>query len=269
MKKTIKGLCAFVLVVVMLSALMLQAVAADVAEGNELCILPLAPAEEILVNAQENETKTEKNTDTQSTLHADVCELPLSNRNRELDVLVVPQEETPSARTAYIQVKVSSPCDATWRSTYPQTWMAEANDAVEISDAETYRWFGIDFLSVAQEVWTAPNSNDLATILNSARDDVGLTNGAQIMIAFSGKSPGAGGAAYRNTRYCVIFDQETTNNGYAARHEVGHLYGCPDEYDTTTGQFTDWPCLMNNCYEYNDTICADCFSIWDGNKNTK
>lgn len=269
MNEPLKGFRAFVLATALVSVMILPAAAVDVAESNELCVLPLAPAEQTTASAQESEPEVVESTDTTSSLQAGICELPLSNRNTALDALVVPQDENPSARSAYIQVKVSSPCDAIWRSTYPQTWMAEANDAVEIADSEIYNWFSIDLLSVAQNTWTAPSGNDLATILNSARDDVGLKNGAQIMIAFSGKSPGAGGAAYRNTRYCVIFDQETTNNGYAARHEVGHLYGCPDEYDTETGEFTDWPCLMNNCYEFNDTICDGCYSIWDGNKNTK
>lgn len=269
MRRTAKNMCAFVLTLVMLLALMLPAAAADVSSGDELCALPLAPAEETTCTAQENEADKAGNTDVKSTLQSGVCELPLSNRNRALDVLVVPQVESPSARAGYIQVKVSSPCDADWRSDYPNTWMGEANSAVELADDQLYEWFGIDFLSVAQSAWTAPNSNDLGTILNSARDNVGLENGAQIMIAFSGKSPGAGGVARRNTNYCVIFDQGTTNNGYATRHEVGHLYGCPDEYDTETMKFTDWPCLMNNCYRFNDTICDDCYSTWDGNKNTK
>lgn len=250
MKKVAKVLASVVVGTMMVASTVLPAVAA---ESTDICKLPLAPS----------------NSETLSAAEAGICNLPLApSRNSALDALVAPNIENPSARAGYIQVKVSSPCDAQWRSDYPDTWMAEANTAVELADDQLSDWFGIDFQSVAQNTWTSPNGS-LEDILNSARDNVGLKNGAQIMIAFSGRSPGAGGAAYKNTRYCVVFDQGTTNNGYVIRHEVGHLYGCPDEYNTATGQFTSKKCLMNDCYTYNDTICSSCYSIWDGNKNSK
>lgn len=249
MKKAAKFLTSVVVGAMMVVSTVLPAAA----ESTDLCILPLASSSSSALSDAE----------------VDICNLPLApSTNSALDALVVPNIENPSARAGYIQVKVSSPCDVQWRSNYPNTWMSEANTAVELADDQLYDWFGIDFQSVAQNTWTSPNGS-VSDILNSARDDVGLKSGAQIMIAFSGRSPGAGGAAYKDTSYCVVFDQGTTNNGYVVRHEVGHLYGCSDEYNTETGQFTSKECLMNNCYTYNDIICSSCYSIWDGNKNSK
>lgn len=198
------------------------------------------------------------------------CSLPTApDTLQNVNSLVTPNIEPTSARIASITVKVNSPCDDKWRETYPNTWMSEANTAVEAADDQLYEWFGIDFVSVAQNTWTSPSSGTSKTYIDDAINDVGLKSGAQIMIAFSGASPGAGGVAYMNSTYCVVFDQGTVNNGWVIRHEVGHLYGCPDEYNTTTGQFTSKVCLMNNCYSYYDTLCSSCMSIWDSNKDTK
>ena len=200
---------------------------------------------------------------------SEVCGLPTAHTmNSQLDSLIVPNIEVPSARSAYIQVKVNSPCDEQWRNKYPSDWMNQANNVVELADDQLSEWFGIDFLSVAQNVWTSPNGT-YTQVLDSAINNVGLKSGAQIMMAFTGRYPVVGGAAYPNSRHCVIYDQGTTNNAYAARHEVGHLYGCPDEYNVQTGQFTSKQCLMNDCYTYNDTICSSCYSIWNGNKTSK
>lgn len=55
MSKTAKSLCAFALALVILSSLMLPASAEDIAKGDELCALPLAPAEMSMDAAQGNE----------------------------------------------------------------------------------------------------------------------------------------------------------------------------------------------------------------------
>lgn len=247
----------------MVVSLMLTVSAAD---NSSICGLPLAPSNslEALVMPNNEDLVSE---DVLATSDSDICALPLapSNSLYELDV---PNIEDPAARVGYILVKVNSPCDEQWRSTYPQTWMAEANTAVEFADDFLSEKFGIDFQSVAQNAWTSPNG-DQSEILNSAMNDVGLKSGAQIMIAFSARKPGVGGVARMNSRYCVIFDQGTSANGRAARHEVGHLYGCPDEYDTTTMTFTSKECLMNNPYEFPKALCDDCYTIWSGNKSTK
>lgn len=249
--KSITKVCLSLVVGTMMAVSLTLTVAA--AESPDVCSHSLASSNSATLNVSGN----------------GICDLPLAPfSNSSLDALVVPNIEVPSARAAYIQVKVSSPCDAQWRSIYPNSWMVEANNAVELADDQIFQWFNIDFQSVAQNTWTSPNGSP-GTILESARDDVGLKNGAQIMIACSGRSLGVGGVSRIGTRYCVIFNQGTTNNGYATRHEVGHLYGCPDEYNTITGQYTSKKCLMNNCYTYNDTICDDCYSIWDENKNKK
>lgn len=248
--KNIKKVC-FSLVVGTMMAVSLTLTAAA-AENPDIYSLTLESSNSATLNAAENE----------------ICNLPLAPfMNSSLDALVEPNIEVPSARAAYIQVKVCSPCDDQWRSIYPDTWMSEANKAVELADDQISKWFNIDYQSVAQSTWMSPDGTS-SSILSSATNQ-GLKSGAQIMIAFSGRAPGAGGIAYLNSRYCVVFNQGTTNNGYVARHETGHLYGCPDEYNTATGQYTSKKCLMNNCYTYNDTICDSCYSIWDGNKNTK
>lgn len=263
MKKMTKFLSILVAGTMMAAFLMLTASAAD---NSGICGLPLAPSSSldtaVVPNIEDSATDNAL-----MTSDPGICGLPLAPSS-SLDALVVPNIEYPAARVGYILVKVNSPCDAQWRSMFPQTWMAEANTAVEIADDKLSDWFGIDFQSVAQNVWTSPDGN-YTQILNSAIDNVGLKNGAQIMIAFSGRSPGVGGCAYPNSRHCVVFNQGTANNGYVIRHEVGHLYGCPDEYDTSTMQFSSKECLMNNCYVYHDTLCDDCYPIWDGNKNTK
>ena len=249
-----------ILAVFVLGAMMLpiSAFACLTTDQTEICGYPVAPSSE----SQDYAVKADLDT-------SNICGLPLGPyTNSSLDALIVPHIEEPSARAGYIQVKVNSPCDVQWRNAFPDTWMAEANTAVEIADDQLSEWFDIDFQSVAQNTWTSPN-NDYEDILDSAIDDVGLKSGAQIMIAFSGRDANVGGAAYLNSRYCVVFDQGTEYNGYVIRHEVGHLYGCPDEYNTETGEFTSKECLMNNCYVYSDTICSSCYSIWDGNKNDK
>lgn len=250
MKRIIKVCFSFVVGTIMAVSLTLTVAAA---EGSDISSSPSASSNSATLNTSMN----------------GICTLPKAkSRKSSLAALVVPSIEVPSARAAYIQVKVCSPCDEQWRAIYPNTWMAEANNAVEIADTMLADWFNIDFRSVAQSAWTSPDGS-AGEILNSASDDVGLKNGAQIMIACSGRVTDYGGVAYMNTRYCVIFDQGTEYNGYSARHEVGHLYGCPDEYDTATLQFTSKECLMNNSYDYNDIICESCYSIWDGNKNSK
>ncbi len=174
-----------------------------------------------------------------------------------------------SAVTSSIIVKVCSPCDEEWRAKYSNSWMYEANMAVENADEMMRTRFGIDLRSVAQQYWdsadTSPNQG--LSLLDEAWNEWGLQNGAQIMIAFSGQMHGMGGWAYRNTRRCIVFDQGRNANSCVTRHEVGHLYGCPDHYNNPNENTRN--CVMNDSYGMYDSLCSSCNSTWYGNRNTK
>lgn len=173
-----------------------------------------------------------------------------------------------TAATSSIYVKVSSPCDEEWRARY-SSWMYEANMAIENADEMMLDRFGIDLRSVAQNAWdsTDTSSNQGLSLLDEAWSEWGLRNGAQLMIAFTGQSHGMGGWAYLNTRRCIVFDQGRDANSCVTRHEVGHLYGCPDHYNNPSQ--TNRVCVMNDSYNMYDSLCSSCNSIWNSNKDSK
>ncbi len=59
------------------------------------------------------------------------------------------QEELITVYSSII-VTVHSPCDQEWRELYPDTWMFEANRAIEEADALMYDKFSIDLRSEKQ-----------------------------------------------------------------------------------------------------------------------
>lgn len=63
------------------------------------------------------------------------------------------QEELITVYSSII-VTVHSPCDQEWRELYPDTWMFEANRAIEEADALMYDKFSIDLRSEKQTAWT-------------------------------------------------------------------------------------------------------------------
>ena len=54
-------------------------------------------------------------------------------------------------------------------------------------------------------------------------------------------------------------------NASVARHEVGHNYGCPDQYNDPNPPV----CFMNDCYNQFNDICSTCYSTWYGNRYDK
>ena len=173
--------------------------------------------------------------------------------------------DTLSAITSDIIVKVCSPCDEEWRAKY-SSWMFEANTAIENADELMLTRFGIDLRSVAQQYWdsmdTSPNQG--LSLLDEAWNEWGLRNGAQIMIAFSGQMHGSACFAYNNGRQCIIFDQGRNANSCTTRFSVGILYGCPSHYYNPNTN-----CVMNDCYNMYNSLCASCNSTWYNNRNSK
>lgn len=189
---------------------------------------------------------------------------PLANESiMELDAALMPSLADitePMGILATITVYINEPCDDEWRAKYPSDWAYWANYAVEKADDMLYTWFGIDYASVMQNVWSS-SSTTASGLLDEAKNEIGLTNGADIMVAFSGVSTGYGGLGYVGAPYCVVFAQSTSSDWKVARHETGHNYGL--SHCTSN-------CIMNGTatmYSYADTICATHNTQWSNNKN--
>ena len=164
-----------------------------------------------------------------------------------------------------IIVTVHSPCDQEWRELYPDTWMFEANRAIEEADALMYDKFSIDLRSEKQTAWTGNTySGNGDTLLDEAWAEEGL-NGCNLMIAFTGKNFPYGGWGYVGGAGCLVIDQGYPANASVARHEVGHNYGCPDQYNDPNPPV----CFMNDCYNQFNDICSTCYSTWYGNRYDK
>lgn len=122
------------------------------------------------------------------------------------------QEELITVYSSII-VTVHSPCDQEWRELYPDTWMFEANRAIEEADALMYDKFSIDLRSEKQTAWTGNTySGNGDTLLDEAWAEEGL-NGCNLMIAFTGKNFPYGGWGYVGGAGCLVIDQ-----GYPAIH---------------------------------------------------
>lgn len=191
-----------------------------------------------------------------------------SNYYSDVDALLLHGDGEEDAITVYstIIVNVSSPCDEEWRAKYPDTWMYEANRAIEDADELMRNEFNIDLRSVSQKYW---DSNDNASIyeadlLHEAWNEWG-TSGADLMIAFTGQTSNWGGWGYVLGSGSLIYDQGYEANACVVRHETGHNYGCDDHYDDATPYPYD--CVMNDSYNQYDDLCSTCYSTWYANRN--
>ena len=101
-------------------------------------------------------------------------------------------------------------------------------------------------------------------LLDEAWAEEGL-NGCNLMIAFTGKNFPYGGWGYVGGAGCLVIDQGYPANASVARHEVGHNYGCPDQYNDPNPPV----CFMNDCYNQFNDICSTCYSTWYGNRYDK
>ncbi len=197
---------------------------------------------------------------------ADECSTPeppmMSNK---MDIMT-PTEmliEPIGVRLASITVYINEPCDEEWRNDYPSTWAYRADNAIEWADNKLYDWFGIDYISVAQNQWSSSSTTDSA-LLQEAIDDIGKTNGADIMVAFTGQNvSGSAGLGRIGSGFSLVEDNGSTNNGIIARHETGHNYGLRHCDEGTQ-------CLMvedRGMYTYYDQLCSTHNTQWDNNKN--
>lgn len=127
-------------------------------------------------------------------------------------------------RSITVSVPVTEPCDQYWRKTYPDNWMWQANRAVTAAD-DPLEQFGVQFYSVAQKYWTSDNTSSSALVAE-ARDEWGLTDGASLMIAFSGRSAGGimGQVTDIGAPYMIVYDYGHDENKMTVLHEISHSY---------------------------------------------
>ena len=159
---------------------------------------------------------------------------------------------------SYINVYVSSPCDQYWRSEFSSNWMYMANYAVEVGDNFLANKFNIDYYSVAQNYWTNSVSDSYDQYY-SAKNNVGKTNGADLMIAFSAKDTQFGGLG-ASDGYCLAWYFDYAGIDYTCNtvtHESGHMYGVHVDGGCSA------PRLMSGTP---NTICSDCYRTWNANK---
>lgn len=168
------------------------------------------------------------------------------------------EEITEPVSLSSISVYINEPCDEEWRTYYPSDWMYYANYAVELADDKLYSWFGIDFISVAQNVWYSDgNINSLVDRLAEARSEIGHTNGSDIMIAYTKQSADAYGAGVIGQGWSIVRWQGSGTDWKVTRHETGHNYGLQHIGCSN--------CLINSSYTP-DVICEYHYNQWDQNK---
>lgn len=180
----------------------------------------------------------------------------IANNAESAFVPLISQE--PRGILSYITVYVSSPCDQYWRTAFPNNWMYMANYAVEEGDNFLADKFNIDYISVAQTYWNNTNTDSYDQYYD-ARDNIGKTNGANLMIAFSANRTTVGGLGAASG-HCVVWYFDYAGIEYSCNtvtHESGHMYGI----HTDGGCLT--PCLMSGTPK---SICDACYSIWYGNR---
>jgi len=189
---------------------------------------------------------------------------------REVDVLenYIPNDindlcNVKVTRSASISVPVTEPCDQSWRSKYPSNWMWQANRAVTRADDELTSRYGIYYYSVAQKEWTSNNTTTSA-LVQEAKNEFGLTNGAKLMIAFTGRtmSDGTMGEVLSiGGPYAVIVDSGYADNSETVQHETGHCYGLRH----ISG---DNSCVMTAAgMGHIGQICTTHNNQWNSNKN--
>jgi hypothetical protein len=134
--------------------------------------------------------------------------------------------------TSTISVPVTEPCDKSWRTKYPNSWMWEANRIVQAADDMLTQKFGIRFYSVSQKYWNhnVPASNPSAMV-RDAHMQWGLQNGAKLMIAFTDLDlrvngyPIFGLVEAIGQPYVLATCYGFIENRMTVRHEVAHCYG--------------------------------------------
>ncbi len=171
---------------------------------------------------------------------------------------------------ASIPVYINEPCDEEFRARYPSSWMYWANYAIEVADDYLYQQFGIDYYSVAQNVWYS-SSTTPEGLLAEANQEIGRTNGADIMVAFTGQKYGSVlGVGYINYGGSLIFDYGSSWNWVTVRHETGHNYGLA-QWSPTDGKYH---CTRSYCLMYpvlsgptgNTTLCSSHVSEWSSKR---
>lgn len=194
---------------------------------------------------------------------SEICTLePVSQEYA--NILPQPEVDDIDAISAYagITINITSPCDEEWRSRYPDTWMWEANQAVEGADDYLISQFGINYLCVAQNYWTSPNGASYSALLDDAKNKLGLGAKGEIMVAFTGeKLNGVAGFALGSQPYCLIYDQGRSDNIHVTQHETGHCYGlnhCPE----------NTACIMSKGqnYRFRNQLCSSHHSQWSANR---
>lgn len=175
----------------------------------------------------------------------------------------------PRSRAATITVKVTSPCDAEFRSNYSD-WAYQANRALERADDGLYTLYGIDYQSVAQVYWTSSGST-MEELLINARTSHGLNyegnKTADLMAAFTGKTVESNvlGIAYTSIPYALIKDGGYDQNAACTQHETSHTYGCSHEGSQWDN---DTSCIMYRYLRTSniDNFCTSHDSVMDSNK---
>ena len=166
-------------------------------------------------------------------------------------------------RSTTISVPVTEPCDQEWRATYPDNWMWQANRAIRDA-AAPLKDFGIQYYSVSQKYWDSSSTTSSA-LVQEAKDEWGLRDGASLMIAFTGKTYGGvmGQVSDIGDPYIIVFDYGYDENKMTVLHESGHPYGLRHCTRGTN-------CVMSEAapIETFNSMCPSHKSQWEGAKNT-
>jgi hypothetical protein len=169
--------------------------------------------------------------------------------------------EVSTTRSSTIWVAITEPCDQYWRNDYPTNWMWQANRV--ISNADTpLSGFGISFYSVAQKEWDS-SSTTHDDLIQEAIDEWGLTNGADLMVAFTGRSGTIfGRVSAIGDPYILVYDYGYDENKMTTLHESGHAYGL-----THCAQGTD--CVMSAAAPLStfNSMCSTHETEWENHKN--
>ncbi len=160
------------------------------------------------------------------------------------------------SRSTTIRVNVTEPCDAQWRNLYPSNWMWQAHRRVINAD-EILANFGIQYYSVSQKYWTSNNTTPSALVAE-ARDEWGLQDGADLMVAFTGRSGGntMGIVTGIGHPYALIFHNGYEYDRETVQHETGHCYGLTHCYGSN--------CVMTAVgMGYINTLCSAHNTQWN------
>jgi len=129
------------------------------------------------------------------------------------------------SKSITISVPVTEPCDQVWRASYPDNWMWQANRAIRDA-AEPLADWGVQYYSVSQKYWDS-SSTTAADLVEEAKNEWGLRDGASLMIAFTGKTYNnvMGRVSDIGEPYVIVFDYGYEENKMTVLHETGHCYG--------------------------------------------